>query len=75
MTWNTRKYKDGLYFLNKNDMVEREPLQDKSYPVMWWNSLTAIKHDYDVRALVVNCPWNDRYVTIVKGGLAWISIR
>ena len=70
-----KKYKDGLYFLNKNDMVQREPLQDKQYPVMWKDSLTSTKHDYDVRALIVNCPYDDDWVTIVKGGLAWISTR
>lgn len=56
-------------------MVQREPLQNKQYPVMWKNSLTSTKHDYDVRALIVNCPYDDDWVTIVKGGLAWISTR
>lgn len=75
MRFFKKKFKDGLYFLNKDDYIVREPLQNKDYPVIWQKSLTAVKHNYDVVALVSNCTWDDRYVTIVKGGLAWISIR
>lgn len=70
-----KKYKDGVYFLNKEGLIAREPLENKDYPVMWYDSITTLKHSYDVKALIVNCPWNENWITVVKGELAWISIR